>query len=455
MTTTAQQRKRKPRVRANGEGSVFRLPDGRWRATKTAYVVNEGGGKRKQKLITGSGATREIAIQRRDAAWSRWLVTSGQAPQSILNEQNVETHVLTVGEWFYSWHANLDPTNTTELYRRQILSRIELHIAPSFGKTALRLINREEIQKWVRETLPAKRNKQGKALLSENSIVNVFRTFSLGLDEAVKAGHIPANPAKSVTPPRRRRAAIDLERKKWIPLHLMQKLEGSEREAFYLIKLLYGLRISELLGLTDDSFMLSSRNPRIIIKHQLKRKDTRHGCGKRKSDGNFPCGKKSSATCPMKQGESGWYLSDPKSEAGIRTLPLVEPALSAVKAHLKSQQELRKSDEFSPLEGLETLAFTKPNGRPITPNDATAEWKEILEEFEVPYIRGHEVRHLTATMLAEAGVSLEVTKRILGHSEAAMTAYYTHVGEKATREPLADLARHITKRQKRSKEAQK
>lgn len=432
---------RKPKTRANGEGSVYKLADGRYRATRTAGFA-EG----KQKIIAGTGPTRQLAIERREASWRKWLVSTGQAPIEILNKTTDVQKVMTVDDWFYKWHSGFNKTTTKEHYRRQVLSRIELHIAPAFGKTPLMLLSPEDINTWVHTTLPAKAKKDGSPLLSYNTISNIFGTLKLGLDVAVKQGHLTSNPAIRASKPEKKKPHIDMSRKKWVPLHLLKHLDGHEDECFYLLKIIYGLRMSEILGLTDDSFMLTGTTPRITVRTQLKRVVTEHGCGNRSGDGSFPCGKKTAGTCPQRLNEPGLYLDTPKSEAGIRTLELVEPVLTAVRKHMKEQKALRKTPEFQPRKGLESLFFTTPTGGPIVSNVATTKWHALLKEAKVDYLRGHDMRHLAATLLAEMGQDLETIKRILGHSTAAMSAQYVHVGVKVTSKPLGDLAKHMTQR---------
>jgi integrase len=443
----SREKTRKPKTRANGEGSVYRLSDGRWRATKTAGFTGDG----KQKIIAGSGPTREIAIERREASWRKWLVTSGQAPQSILKKElDLDKKTLTVGEWFYRWHAAFDTSTTKEHYRKQVLTRIDTHINPHFGNTPLPLLTSDDVEIWLRKTMPEKVRPDGKPLLAYGTITNIFSTLRLGLNEAVRKGHLKANPCLLVTPPKKQKVRPKIEQKKNVPLELLKLVHGRDDECFYLIKILYGMRISEVVGLTEDSFDVTARTrtPTLSVRTQLQRSEIFHGCGSRNVDGTYPCGQKTAGTCPKKVGESKWYLSPPKSEAGVRTLPLVDPALKAVIKQLNKKQAIRESPDFDPLPGLERLLFTTPTGRPITPNKAQTQWHALLAEAGMGYMRGHELRHLTATLLAESNVGLEVVQRILGHSEAAMSAYYTHVGLGATEKPLKALARHMTKLQR-------
>jgi integrase len=55
----------------------------------------------------------------------------------------------------------------------------------------------------------------------------------------------------------------------------------------------------------------------------------------------------------------------------------------------------------------------------------------------------HSLRHTYASWLVEAGVSLYVVSKLLGHKSLKMTARYAHVGENAERRAARALAEHI------------
>lgn len=448
----------RPKQAVNGSGSLFQFqsPAGttKWRFQKSYFVVKAD--RKVQKYITGTGSTPQDAVRRQETNYKKFLVKTGEAPQSIL-ASSPDALTITVSEVFYKWHSSFRPDDLTEETNRQYLSRIELHIVPSLGNTPVRLLTKEDVQSFIEETLPAKRKPNGQILLSNGAIIGIYRVLSRGLDYAVRAGYIPANPAEQVPAPKRIHKSEDISRKLWIPQHLLQKLHGNADEARWLLSFLYGIRQSEVLGLTDDCLYLTSKKPRIVIKQQLARKDVRHGCGKRDPKTlTYPCEQKTAGGCPERKGGGGYYIKTKvKTRAGERTLPLVEPVLSVLKAHMKAQRASRQSDEWKPVSGLEKLVFTSPSGSPRRQTVDNELWHKLLKDHDVPHERGHLARHISATLLAEAGVPLEVVKRIIGHSETAMTAYYTHIGQEATRVPLENLAIHLTSRQKKQSSKQK
>ena len=74
------------------------------------------------------------------------------------------------------------------------------------------------------------------------------------------------------------------------------------------------------------------------------------------------------------------------------------------------------------------LVFTGERGGPMSHERDWARWRQALDGASVPRIRRHDARHTAATLLREAGVDPRVIQAILGHSTAAMTAHYSHLG---------------------------
>jgi integrase len=166
---------------------------------------------------------------------------------------------------------------------------------------------------------------------------------------------------------------------------------------------------------------LGKSNPRIIISQQLARY----------------------------QDGSGWYLKRPKTPESVREIPLVEPFLSALRDYKKTQDIYKQSSDWNPGEGFEDLVFLKPNGSLITQNQDNTDWHTMLTEYlgeDDPKWRGHLNRHITATLLAQNGVSAAIARRILGHSSEAMTYYYTSISTGSMAEPLAEYGQVLGKR---------
>lgn len=109
-----------------------------------------------------------------------------------------------------------------------------------------------------------------------------------------------------------------------------------------------------------------------------------------------------------------------------RTVPLVEPALSAV-VELHSRR--RKDSE---------LLF--PWSRPDRPKNIRKGWSKALEAAGIEDFKFHDLRHTCASYLAMNGARPSELAAVLGHKTLAMVKRYSHVGEQHTAALVRDMA---------------
>jgi integrase len=453
--------------RANGEGSIFAIetPQGkRWRAEATIGYDETG----KRIVATGTGATKALAIERRDGNRLKLLVLQGKAPVSSLRSRDVRIRKQTVAEYLEIWFGNIDPATVGESTRRAHRSKIDLHITPHIGSIPLVLLTKQDVMTLFYQTLPNKAYdpKHPEKRLSSGAIKNVWKPLYKALTEAVNDGLLPKHPMTGISKPRETQDEVKVDGTK--QTELLRNLEGNLDQAKWLLTFLLGLRVSEKLGLTWDCLNLKpamGKPATIEIKQQLARSLSTHGCGKR-TDQKYPCGKRSAEHCPKRIEGKGLYIKrDTKTTAGNRVLPLptkLQGLLIEHKERWDSRQrgftvtwtshDHGKDTEYTfpkwePLKGLENLVFSMPDGKPISQQQENRDWHALCEKYGFDTERNHLNRHTTATMLAEAGVPPETAKMILGHNSERMVAYYTHLkATKHTLEPLQELEKTLLER---------
>jgi integrase len=68
-------------------------------------------------------------------------------------------------------------------------------------------------------------------------------------------------------------------------------------------------------------------------------------------------------------------------------------------------------------------------GEPLAPWTASADFRRIVSELELPRTRFHDLRHARATQLLAAGVHPKAVSERLGHSSVAFTmdTYLAHI----------------------------
>jgi site-specific recombinase XerD len=71
--------------------------------------------------------------------------------------------------------------------------------------------------------------------------------------------------------------------------------------------------------------------------------------------------------------------------------------------------------------------FANEIGGPTDPRADARDFKELCREAKVPPKRLHDLRHSAATMMLASDLDLRTAGQVLGHSQIALTARYSHV----------------------------
>lgn len=424
-----------------GEGSVFlvRPKDGIepfYRATRT---ISWDAKSRRSKQISGSGKTPEEAIQRREANYLRHLAKLGLAPsQDVpLKKGEHERYLWDVAWEWYEWKTSLDDESKgiAPSTAKQYETLIRLYIAPSeIGQMPIRSITRNDIKNFYQDIKQLQRDGLekddyghivGRTTVPRLGLSNrraIYGIISMIMKYAmVEREYIFANPAYGIDPlpkPKVKKDAELLDKKKWVAKNLALHLQGHPDELRWIFAMATGCRQSEVLGLTTDCFSYileaQTETPRVVIKQQLQ-PDFR---GKSKT----------------------WVVERTKSENSHRIIPLDKRLVALIRQHLKQREEWKKSGKWSPLPGLENLVFTLPNGRPITHQRDNKRWRALLQQFELPYIPMHSLRHFAASMMVANGANLNAVSSILGHGSVSITrAVYIHDDIRPMISPMKEL----------------
>jgi integrase len=401
--------KKKARGRL-GDGALYKNKDGLWVVAldlpPIAWDAN-GNPKRRRKVqrfkvrADADAALREYREQKRKAG-------------------TLVTHGVTVEAWFRKWlKVYITPhkrPRTADTYR----TYVDSYIIPALGpSTRLNKITADSIRAIEGRILS-----QG---LSSTTARNAYHYAAAGLDAAMREGHIYVNPARAITSPRRSRTDLDvftLDEAIQLLAHLATHKDG----AMWATYLLTGARRGEIVGLEPGRV-----TDVLDLSWQLQRLVYTHGCG-------GTCGKKRAGNCPerfleappdyeYRQVQDGLYLTRPKSQAGNRAVPLVEPLKSILRSHIDRM-------ESNPW-GLLFPGIHQRYGYQIPPDPdrITAEWPILRAEVFGPdrYVRLHDVRHTTVDLLYMAGVPEDLITEIVGHSNRSMTRAYKSQGSNPRR----------------------
>lgn len=116
------------------------------------------------------------------------------------------------------------------------------------------------------------------------------------------------------------------------------------------------------------------------------------------------------------------YWTRPKTAAGTRIIPLVDPLLTLLRAHRERAGE-----------NAYGLVFVDSQGAPIDPDTETDTWMRAAQTVTPNRVRLHDLRHTTVDLLLEAGVPEDVVMEIVGHADRAVTRGYKSTSKLARR----------------------
>lgn len=126
--------------------------------------------------------------------------------------------------------------------------------------------------------------------------------------------------------------------------------------------------------------------------------------------------------------EKCWIVLQDTKNGERRGIPLVEPALSAIK-HLYNRR--KKSD----------YVFPSHNG--TKPFDITRSWHVALSKAGIEDFHFHDLRHTCASYLAMNGATMGEIATVLGHKTLQMTKRYSHLSDAHTQSLVEKMNQKI------------
>jgi integrase len=386
-------------VRGKGEGAVY------FDEIRGLYVGTI-------ELPPLNGKRRRKTIRRKDKGALIQALSIARAEYA--NNGDLPTSNVTVEQWFRAWlklTADEVRPNTLSNYR----TVTEKYVIPSIGTVKLDKVAGSHLRR-VYDSM--------KALgLSSTYMLNAHRVMSTAFKIAVREGRININPIVRVAPPRKAVAKIetlDLAEGLQVLAHVAGRPDGAR----WATALLTGARRGEVIGLEVDRV-----TDHLDLSWQLQRIIWSHGCGNpvgTNAQGQtlYPCRSRRGTDCPEKHLElpqdyehrnitGGLYLTRPKSSAGWRIVPLVDPLRTILERHIAASEPNPAG-----------LVFTRDGG-PYDPDQDSKEWRKVLAETGIQKnVRLHDLRHTTVELLYAAGVPEDIIMAIVGHSSRAMTRAY-------------------------------
>lgn len=169
-----------------------------------------------------------------------------------------------------------------------------------------------------------------------------------------------------------------------------------------------GLRISEFVGLTKAD--IDFKEMKINVDHQLQRYN-----------------------------EIGYKVVVPKTESGIRQVPMTAEVAEAFRRIIKA----RANPKIEPIiDGYAGFLFLDKDGHPMVAMHWEKYFQHICQKYnriykvQMPKVTPHVCRHTFCSKMAAARMNPKTLQYIMGHSDISVTLNtYTHLGfEEASEE---------------------
>jgi integrase len=239
------------------------------------------------------------------------------------------------------------------------------------------------------------------ASLKPSTAIQTHNILHKSFEDAVAMKVLAENPATGARVPKvdRNDGDPDCERQIWDAAQLRAFLAHTAGDRFgdlWLVLAFTGLRRGEALGLRWTDVDLDVAAPLLRVRRSLS----------------------------VVGGQA--RLKEPKT-ARSRPLHLDDPTVATLRRRLDLQAAQMR--EHGPVhDNRWGLVFTDHYGRHLSPELVSQEFRRTVVKAPVPTIRLHDLRHVHATLLLQAGVPVKVVSERLGHHNVFVTmTTYAHV----------------------------
>jgi integrase len=312
---------------------------------------------------------------------------------------------LTLKEYAERWLDRRKPGATTTSdgrLERQRLSpatfegydlNIKRHVLPKLGDRPLQAIRTDDVDDLIADL---------ERSLAAGTVRNIIVPLRKMLNDAVRSGHIPANPAANANlPPAQNFGGQEVPRKHTEAIREALIARAPGDDLFYVhlfdVALGAGLRLGELRALRWTDY---DRDKKLL---RIRRAYSRR------------------------------VLKAPKSDAGKRSIPVfpsVETALQALAARAVERGRYAPDELIFPTSAATALHDSNFRRRVWEPALRTVGLSEQDEEGRWhPRYRLHDLRHTCASrLIAEGCRDVKLIQALIGHSNAAILLNrYSHL----------------------------
>ncbi len=339
---------------------------------------------------------------------------------TLSSDTPYEATYLLFGDWLEQWFKDYSPrleSTTVSAYRR-IVDRWKEY----FGeKKKLSAVTPSDIERFCTTVMQPDNEITGDPL-SANTVQRHRAVLHRAFKYAVRDGLLDYNPLDRVDPPKAIRTDIELPD----PAELQQRIDDLKGTALYLpvcIALLTGMRRSEIMGLQWDCVDLKQAT---IAVRRVRQRLT-----KRELESMTFNAYTRPVTLP---GAENNILRDCTKSKHDRTISIPQSLVDLLKQQ-KAQQAMNRL-RLGELYVSSDFVCVYDDGRPISDN--------TLSKSLGGFCRLHDLRHLSASLLLDAGFSVASVADRMGHTTPATTLkVYAHAMQNRDKSAADEIDKHF------------
>ena len=395
------------------KGEHYRKSDGRY-----SYIYTDPLGKQRTiyaKSLTTLRQKEESLV--RDQMDGLNVYVAGKADVNFLFDRYISTkselRSTTHANYLYTWNH---------------------FIRDTFGKKKINDVKYSDVLYFYTDLITNQN-------LQINTLENINTVLRPSFQLAVRDDIIRKNPVdgaycevkKRNGGSRKKKRALTVEQQRAFINYVAENPFFYKWYPFFTFLLGTGCRIGEAIGVRWDDVDLEKRL--IDINHSL----TYYS----RSDDSFKC---------------EFRVSEPKTEAGVRIIPMMQQVYDVLKDEFERQEEEGFCVEN--IDGMTNFVFTNRFGTPHNPASVNRAIKRIVaahnaeeevkakkekrEPVIIPAFSCHIFRHTFASRFCENETNVKVIQEVMGHADVSTTMnIYADVNQDVTRSSIENLARNM------------
>lgn len=360
-----------------------------------------------------------------DVAGKRQTVYAGDLPELRIKEKQIQKDLddnlltdisvkkMTLNTLFDRYMSMKSLTEATKFNHQRLWDN---HVKDEIGNIKVIQLRPSHIRGFYKRLSEQNYSKSTIKLLH----TMIFPALEMAVDDNI----IRKNPAKNAMASEfgreaKKKEILTVEQQE----RLFQFLESSNVYNVYIpmftILLEIGLRCGELIGLTWKDVCFTDKT--LSVNHQLIYKNYGDGCK--------------------------FHISSPKTQAGIRNIPLTEKVIKAFTEQKKLNFALGRCCEEE-IDGYSDFIFIAKTGRPYMPGAVNSVIYNVIKSYNkeemllaekeqrepvlIPKVSVHCFRHTACTNMARSEMNIKVVQYLMGHSDSSMTLdVYNHLNNES------------------------